>query len=84
LLLVSGDDVGPACKADKGLAWEAYVVRLWAPNDVHEAALVRWRWSRRAAEAAGQTFTTPAPRSPAELELERAFFEKGIPTGGSK
>lgn len=66
-----GERVGHFCRGEcQGLGWEAFFVTKMK-GDEYEHALILWRWRRRRAEVDGRTFLEPAPKSPAEMDLER-------------
>ena len=79
VVLFSGANLGAACPGTEcaGLLWESHFVATTEPGDADAAALVLWMWQRRRAQVQGRPFMTPAPKSKAERELDRAIAARG-------
>lgn len=69
--LADGSRLGVFCPGECfGLGWEAHFIHAIGGTE-HQHADIVWRWRRRRAEAQGEPFVAPCPKSPIEKQLDR-------------
>ena len=77
LVLVSGQNLGDAHDGECcGLLWERHFLEATNASP-YDKALLSWQWRRRLAALDGRTFLEAAPKSPAEMTLDRLIATHG-------